>query len=61
MYKLLHELPNVFITTFETRKLGNFKKFPEMLGFHGEYPTGHPEDKFWRFSVKKMQKISCKT
>ena len=61
MYKLPHELPNDFITIFEIRKLGNFKKFPEMLGFHGEYQTGHPETKFWRFSVKKMHKNRCKT
>ena len=28
------------------RKLGNFKKTSEMLGFDSEYPPGHPKTKF---------------
>ena len=32
-----------------------------MLGFNCEYPEDHPKSKFRRFSVKKLQKISCKT
>ena len=28
------------------RKLGNFKKIPGMLGFHGEYPAVHPKARF---------------
>ena len=29
-----------------SRKLGNFNKIPEMLGFDGEYPAVHPKAKF---------------
>ena len=28
------------------RKLGNFQKIPEMLGFDGEYPVLQPKAKF---------------
>ena len=38
------------------RKLGNFKKIPEMLGFNGEFPAVHPKAKFWRFLVKNCKK-----
>ena len=45
MYELPHELAN-------DRKLGSFKKIPEMFGFNGEYPAVHPKVKFWRFLLK---------
>ena len=32
--------------TQDLRKLENFKKITEMLGFHGEDPAGHPRGKF---------------
>ena len=32
-----------------------------MLGFNCEYPEDHQKSKFRRFSVKKLQKIRCKT
>ena len=41
---------------YDFRKLGNFKKIPELLEFDGEYPAGHPKAKFWRFLVKKHRK-----
>ena len=34
------------LKTEDLRKLGNFKKIPEMLGFDGEYPATHPKGKF---------------
>ena len=33
------------------RKLGNFKKIPEMLRFDRKSSTGHPRAKFRHFSV----------
>ena len=30
----------------DLRKLGNFKKMLEMLGFDGEFPVVHRQDKF---------------
>ena len=30
----------------DLRKLGNFKKNTQILGFHGEYPAVHPKAKF---------------
>ena len=42
MYELPHELAN----DLRLRKLGNFKKIPEMLGFDGEYPAIQPNAKF---------------
>ena len=38
------------------KKLGNFKKIPEMLGFDVDYPAFHPNAKFWRFLVKNCKK-----
>ena len=35
MYELPRELPNVL--KLDLRKLGNFKKIPEMLGLDDEY------------------------
>ena len=32
------------------RKIGNFKKIPEMRGFDDAYPAGHPKCKFWHLS-----------
>ena len=32
--------------TFEVKKLENFNKISEMLGFDGEYTTAHPQGKF---------------
>ena len=57
MYELPHKLPN----DLRLRKLGNFNKFTEMLGFDGEYPVGHPKANKMMFSCKKLQKISCRT
>ena len=34
------------LKTCDLRKFRHFKKIPEMLRFDGEYPGGHPEDKF---------------
>ena len=58
MYKLPQELPNdlrhahgMFADgraesphkkTKRPMKLENFKKIPEVIGFHGEYPVVHP-------------------
>ena len=35
------------LKTYNLRKLGNFKKMSETLGYDGEYPSGHPKGKFW--------------
>ena len=40
------------IKTWDLRKLGNFMKVPEMLGFDGEYSSSHLKAKFWGFSAK---------
>ena len=32
--------------TFEVKKIENFNKIPEMLGFDGEYTTAHPQGRF---------------
>ena len=37
----MYVLPNNLIF----KKLGNFKKISEMLGFDGEYPAAHPKAK----------------
>ena len=42
MYELPHELPN----DLRLKKLGNFKKIPEMLGFDSDYAAVHPKAKF---------------
>ena len=34
------------LKTWDLRKLGNFKKILEMLGFDGVYPAVHPRAKF---------------
>ena len=44
----------------DIRKLGNFKKIPEMLGFDGLYPAVHPEAKIWRFLVKNCKRSAVK-
>ena len=41
-------------------KSGNFKKIPEMLGFHGEYPADHPKRQILTFLQEILQKIHCK-
>ena len=46
--------------TEDLRKLGNFKKIPEMLGFDCEYPVIHSKTKLWRFSVKNWEKSAVK-
>ena len=46
-----HELLNI-------RKLGNFQKIAEMLGFDSEYPAAQPKAKLWHFLVKN-HKISA--
>ena len=43
------------LKTYDLRKLGNFKTIPEMLGFDGEVPTGHPKAKLWQKLAKKQQ------
>ena len=42
------------------RKLGNFKKTPEMRGFDGEYPAIHPKAKFWSFLVQNCKQSAVK-
>ena len=34
------------LKTWDLRKLGNFQKIPEMLGFDSEYPAVQPKAKF---------------
>ena len=43
MYELPYEMPN----TLRLKKVVNFKKITEMLGFDGEYPVEHTKGKFW--------------
>ena len=57
-----HQKVNVVVSrvserlkTYDLRKLGNFKKIPEMLWFDGEYSAGHLKAKFWRFSGKNRK------
>ena len=38
------------------RKLGNFEKIAEMLGFDAEFAAIHPIAKFRRFLVKNFKK-----
>ena len=54
MYEFPHELPND-LKLKDLRKLENFKKIPETLGFDGEYPAVHPKTKFWRLLVKNSK------
>ena len=44
------------LKTYDLRKLENFTKIPDMLGFGGEYPAGHSKPTFSRFSVKNYKK-----
>ena len=46
------------LMTKDLRKLENFQKIAEMLGFDGEYPAALPKAKFWHFWVKN-RKISA--
>ena len=32
--------------TYDLRKIGNYKKIPEMPGFDGKYAADHPKAKF---------------
>ena len=41
--RLAEKMPERFK---DCRKLGNFKKNPEIYGIDGKYPAGHPKDKF---------------
>ena len=43
------------LTTLDPRKLGSFKKIPEMFGFNGEYPAVHPKLKVSRFLLKNCK------
>ena len=44
----------------DLRKLGNFKKVPEILRFNDNYPTGHLKVKFEHFLVKSWKKLALK-
>ena len=46
-------------TYYDLRRLVNFKKIAEILGFDRVYTASHPKAKFWRFLT--LQKVSCKT
>ena len=48
------------LKTEDLRKLGSFKKIPEMFGFNSEYPAVHPKVKFWGFLLKKCKKSAVK-
>ena len=48
------------LKTCDLRKLGNFKKIPEMLGFDGDYSAAHPKAKCWWFLVKNCKKSAVK-
>ena len=41
-------LKTEWLKTWDLRKLGKFKKIPEMLGTDSAYPTDYPEGKFWQ-------------
>ena len=63
-----HQRVNVQVTsrvakrlkTWDLRKLGSFKKIPEMLGFDGEYSACHAKARFWCFLVKNRKKSPVK-
>ena len=60
--KLDYYHPKVDVRVIERLRLriyGNYKKIPEMLGFDGEYPGGHPRTNFGTGDTK-LQKISSK-
>ena len=42
----MYELPHELLNNLRLRKLGNYKKFPEMLGFEDKYPTVHSKVEF---------------
>ena len=42
----MYELPYELLNDLRFRKLENFKKIPEILGFDGEYPAFQPNSKF---------------
>ena len=44
----------------KNRKLENFKKIPEMVGFKGKYPVSHPKAKFLLFLVRNRKKSAAK-
>ena len=48
------------LKTYDFRKLGNFKKISETLGFDGKYPAVHRKVKFWCFLVKNCKKSAVK-
>ena len=49
------------LNTYILKKLRNFQKICEMLGFDGEYSVVQPNAKFWLFLVKNGKKISSNT
>ena len=57
-----HHRVNVLVASrvAKFKKLGNFKKISEMLGFDGDYPAAHLKAKFWHFSVKSLKKLAVK-
>ena len=46
MYRTVASRVAERLKTEDLRKLENFKKIPEMLGFDGEYPAVYPKAKF---------------
>ena len=48
------------LKTYDLRKLGNFKKIPEMLEFDGELPVVHPKAKFDVFWQKNCKNSAVK-
>ena len=48
------------LKTWDLRKLGNFKKIPEMLAFDGECPAVHPKAKLQCFLVKNFKQPAVK-
>ena len=59
MYELHHELPN-YLRLKNLKKLRNFRKIPEILGFDGKCPAVHRKANFWRFLVKNRKKSAVK-
>ena len=62
MYELPYELPNIL----RLRKLGNYKKIPEIPGFDDKYPADHkisarfylPVCEF-KHNIKNFRDIDC--
>ena len=44
------------LITYDLRKLGDFKKIPETLGFDGEYPAVNEKAKIWHILEKNCKK-----